>query len=189
MIRRESFETKPDRAPYFWTETPIGRLCFRRNLPSQERSWLNSVQRAGQELHAESVRAKSGLTEEGVDIADLMDSLALMHSRVEAAQGLYIARHWVDEEYTLDATATYKAGGYRPDKEWGEDLPALVLGSDRWGWMVMQELANEGLDISDIIRIFSAVKVGAEGSPQPTQADVDDKMSFSDAPKATTTSP
>ena len=66
MIRRESFQPLPDRAPYFWIETPIGSLCFARRPPSLTRSW-------GMEIRTQQSRAvdlyKEAAETEDPDIA------------------------------------------------------------------------------------------------------------------------
>lgn len=183
MYKRETYEQKPDRRPYFWVETPIGRLCFSRRLPSQERVWLNALMGTGPALRAE-IDSAADMTE-----AEGLSALASITARGEAARGLYIARHWVDEAWALESIERHAAGAFHPSEKWPEDLPALDRGSDRYGWSVMAELSGAGLDVSDIDQLLSDVIAGAQVRAQPSQEDIDEQASFSAPPKACTTSP
>lgn len=182
MYKRESFEALPERAPYFWVGTPIGRLCFRRGLASQESAWLQDLLGAGLALHA--------LSEEAADMepAAAIARLSELQALLESAQGRFIARHWVAEEYELETTAAHRAGAFHPSQEWPADYPALDNGPDRYGWSALIELSEEGLDVRDILDIVRGVRIGTAGQPQPTKDDIREKEAFIEPPKALTIS-
>ena len=172
MIRRESFQPLPDRAPYFWIETPIGRLCFARRPPSLTRSW-------GMEIRTQQSRAvdlyKEAAETEDADIAGQAQAI------YEASLGLYIVRHWVDEEHTMECRRAYRSGALHPSKDWDEHFPDLRETMLRYGWLAACEMAEWDMTTDDMNALVAAIASG-DKSAMPDPEDVEEAADFCEPP-------
>ena len=182
MHKRDTYTPQPERPPFFWVPTPIGRFCFARRLPSQERLWLNELQGTSDRLH-ESLDAAKELPP-----GEAIKALPSITATSEAAQGAYLAHHWVDDAWVLESVDKWRAGEFHASKPWRADAHELRLGMDRYGWSVMEELSLAGLSVEDIGAVLTKVIVGCQSSPQPSQDDLDERESFSDPQAETSTS-
>lgn len=179
MHKRDTFEPRTGES-YFWLDVPhIGRCCFARRMVSLTRSWfleLDSMQTRAQAMMRAA--AESG------DDSQADAAVAL----VDAAFGLFIARHWVDEEWALDAIATFKVGGFHPKEPWPEHAPALEEALARYGWSTACEFSMEGLTGAEVHALSLEVARALSGN-LPSPEDVEDATDFSRAPRASGTSP
>lgn len=179
MYKRTDYEPKPDRAPYFWVDTRVGRFCFARRLASQTRSW-------GLELQGQHSQARA-LMVEARDIAEsdpqgASERAALAQAVYEAALGLYIARHWVDEAHVLESRLAYRAGKLHPSNAWDSHLPSLESTTLRYGWLAACELAEWDLTEDEISGMVEAIASGKSSLPDPE--DIEETATFSEPPRA-----
>ncbi len=179
MHRRDTYEPIPERDPYFRVDTPIGPLVFARRLPSLTRSWGLELQRT-QEKAQRLLREAHACEVEDEAMATAATATALL----DASIGLYIARHWIDERYVLEARQAWRAGKLHPSEVWDDSLPDLASGSLRYGWLTACELSEWDLTQEHLIELVTAIAHGHGTVGLPDAEDVEDAAVFCDPPMA-----